>query len=178
MSLTPVEAVNEFFAPAQFFDMDDGKKLSSAGFEPYQAGYLFATAPTRERRRGSSAVTFMPQLVTWRINGDDTEPQTANLRRTTSKVAAANARSAVAKGGVTLAGTRRFVDPRFHAGVHREAADVRHLKQHDADQVDGAPAAAARSATLIALDALPRPERRAGGERPGVGVPRVGVSHG
>ena len=31
MALTAAEPVKEFFAPAQFFDMDDGKKLWSAG---------------------------------------------------------------------------------------------------------------------------------------------------
>jgi hypothetical protein len=152
--LTAVEPVNEPFAPAQFFDMDDGKKLSSAGFEQYQAGYVFATDTNKANVQGGSAFTFMPQLVTWQINSDGSETQIANYTPTDDKVAAANQRSAVAKGGLTQAGTRRFVN-RALAQAFSEVVPTFVIGDNTTLlQVDKTPAAAVRSATLIALDAF------------------------
>jgi hypothetical protein len=157
VSLTAVEPVNEPFAPAQFFDMDDGKKLSSAGFEQYQAGYVFATDANKANVQGGSAFTFMPMLTTLQINSDGTETQIANYTPTDDKVAAANQRSAVARGGLTLAGTRRFVNRAFAQAfsevvptfVITDSATLQALP--DSVKV---PTAAQRSATLIALDGV------------------------
>ena len=156
VSLTAVEPVKEFFAPAQFFDMDDGKKLSSAGFEPYQAGYLFATADNPQNVQEGSAVTFKPKLVSVQINSDGSDTPLADYTPTDAKVTAANQRSAVAKGGLTQAGTRRFVNRAF-AQAFTEAvptfviSDSATLKPLPNVTV---PAAAQRSATLIALDSV------------------------
>lgn len=38
VTLNKLSANQDFFAPAQYFQMDDGKKLSSAGFEQRQSG--------------------------------------------------------------------------------------------------------------------------------------------
>ncbi len=152
--LTAVEPVNEPFAPAQFFDMDDGKKLSSPGFEQYQAGYVFATDANNANVQGGSAFTFMPQLVTWQINSDGSETQIANYTPTDEKVAAANQRSAVAKGGLTQAGTRRFVNRAFVQAFSEVVPSFVIGDNTTLLQVDKTPAAAVRSATLIALDAF------------------------
>jgi hypothetical protein len=155
--LTAVQAVNEAFAPAQFFDMNDGKKLSSAGFEQYQAGYLFATADGKNAR-GGSTVTFQPEVQTFLINSDGSDTLLTNMHYvpTDPSVAAANKRSAVAKGGLTLAGTRRFVNRAFTQSFSEQLptfviGDSTTLAVPTNARVP-APAAAVRSATLIALD--------------------------
>ncbi len=154
VSLTAVQAVNEPFAPAQFFDMDDGKKLSSAGYEQYQAGYLFATADGKNAQ-GGSTVTFTPQLQTFVINSDgsDTLITGPAYKPTDTKVAAFNKRSAVAKGGLTLAGTRRFVNRAFTPSfTERLPTFVIGDSTTLAVPTVAPPAPAVRSATLIALD--------------------------
>ncbi len=154
VSLTAVQAVNEPFAPAQFFDMDDGKKLSSAGYEQYQAGYLFATTDGKNAE-GGSTVTFTPQLQTFVINSDgsDTLITGPAYKPTDTKVAAFNKRSAVAKGGLTLAGTRRFVNRAFTPSfTERLPTFVIGDSTTLAVPTVAPPAPAARSATLIALD--------------------------
>jgi hypothetical protein len=156
VSLTAVEPVKEFFAPAQFFDMDDGKKLSSAGFEPYQAGYLFATADNPQNVQEGSAVTFMPMLMSFQINSDGSDTPLGEYKPTDAKVTAANQRSAVAKGGLTQAGTRRFVNRAFTQAFKEVApmfviSDSTTLKPLPNVTV---PAAAQRSAMLIALDGV------------------------
>ncbi|HEY6477232.1 MAG TPA: DUF6603 domain-containing protein, partial [Polyangia bacterium] len=152
--LTAVEPVNEPFAPAQFFDMDDGKKLSSPGFEQYQAGYVFATDANKANVQGGSAFTFMPQLVTWQINSDGSQTQIADFPPTDDQVAAANQRSAVAKSGLTQAGTRRFVNRAFVQAFSEVVPTFVIGDNTTLFQVANSPVATVRSATLIALDAL------------------------
>jgi hypothetical protein len=158
VSLTAVEAVNEDFAPAQFFDMDDGKKLSSAGFEQYQAGYLFGTTDGKNAQGGSS-VTFQPKTRTLVINSDGSDTEfDDDYKPTDPQVAAFNNRSAVAKGGLALAGTRRFVNRAFAQSFSQVLptfviTDTTTLAvPTTAPATVPAPAAAVRSATLIALD--------------------------
>ena len=158
VSLTAVEAVNEDFAPAQFFDMDDGKKLSSAGFEQYQAGYLFATADGKNAEGGSS-VTFQPKTRTLVINSDGTDTEfDDDSMPTDAQVTAFNKQSAIAKGGLAQAGTRRFVNRAFAQSFSQVLptfviTDTTTLAAPTNPTVP-APAAAVRSATLIALDAF------------------------
>jgi len=107
-ALKTLAPVSDFFAPAQFFQMDDGKKLSAPGFEEKQAGYVFAENDNN-LRAGSNA-TVDSNYTTYIIAADgtisdpqfDTTPQGA--------VTGQNKRSAVAMGGVTQLGTRRFID--------------------------------------------------------------------
>jgi uncharacterized protein DUF6603 len=164
VSLTAVEPVNEFFAPAQFFNMDDGKKLSSAGFEQHQAGYVFATAANKANVQGGSAFTFTPQLVTLQINPDGSDTPIGSYTPSDAKVTAANQRSAVAKGGLTQAGTRRFVN-RALVQAFSEVVPMFVIGDNTTLlQVAQTPVAAVRSATLIALDAFraQNPELAAG----------------
>jgi hypothetical protein len=151
VALTAVEKVNEFFAPAQFFDMDDGKKLSSAAFESYQAGYLFATA--NGNVHGGTSVTSQPQLQTIVINSDgsDTVVDTP-FTPTDNAVSAANTRSAVAKGGLTQAGTRRFINRLFTQPFTEQVSTFVIATSATLIKADQTPDAAVRSATLIALD--------------------------
>ena len=154
VSLKAVQPVNEFFAPAQFFEMNDGKKLSSAAFEQYQAGYLFATAAGKNAQ-GGSTVTFAPVTQTFVINSDgsDTLLPTVNYTPSNAKVTAFNKRSAVARGGLTLAGTRRFVDRAFTQSFTEKLATfvIGSSATLDLPAVSP-PAPSVRSATLIALD--------------------------
>ncbi len=155
VKLTALEAVSEFFAPAQFFNMDDGKKLSSAGFEHYQAGYLFATA--QGNAQGGSTTSPALTIDTYFIagNGTITGPvETQPPPNNSAKVGAANTRSAVAKNGLTLAGTRRFVDRGLVEAFTEKVPTFVITSNATLVKTAGAPAAAVRSATLIALDAF------------------------
>ncbi len=155
VKLTAAEAVSEFFAPAQFFEMNDGKKLSSAGFEHYQAGYLFATA--KGNAQGGSTTSPALTIDTYFIagNGAITGPvETQPPPNNSAKVGAANTRSAVAKNGLTLAGTRRFVDRGLVEAFTEKVPTFVITSNATLVKTAGAPAAAVRSATLIALDAF------------------------
>lgn len=155
VSLTPVEATNEFFAPAQFFDMNDAKKLSSAGFESYQAGYLFATAASPKNVQAGSSTPKALTYNTFVIGGDGTitGPQQAPPPPDdNAQVTAANARSAVTRGGVTLAGTRRFINFALAQAFTEKLPTFVISSNTTLTGATGAPAAAVRSATLIALD--------------------------
>ncbi len=155
VSLTPVEATNEFFAPAQFFDMNDAKKLSSAGFESYQAGYLFATAASPKNVQAGSRAPKTLTYNTFVIGGDGTitgPQQTPPPPNDNAQVTAANTRSAVTRGGVTLAGARRFINLAFTQAFTEKLPAFVISTNTTLAVATGAPAAAARSATLIALD--------------------------
>ncbi len=151
VALTAAEAVTEFFAPAQFFEMDDGKKLSSAGFEEYQAGYLFATA-TGNAQGGSTAPKTL-SVHTVIINSDGTETPAADYTPTSTVSNAAGARSAVAKGGLTQAGTRRFIDRAF-TPPFTETVQTFVIASNTAMTQVTSGAGQVRSAVLIALDAF------------------------
>jgi hypothetical protein len=151
--LTPSSPVSEFFAPAQFFAMDDGKKLSSPAFEQYQAGYLFATA--KGNAQGGSTTSPALTIDTYFIAGDGTitgpvemQPPADNNK----KVAAANTRSAVAKRGLALAGTRRFVNRAFTQAFTENVPTFVITSKTTLKTAAGVPAAAVRSAALIAID--------------------------
>jgi hypothetical protein len=149
--LTAIEPVNEFFAPAQFFDMDDGKKLSSAGFEQYQSGYLFATA--NGNVQGGSTVTLTPAIQTFVINSDGSDTPLPNTYTPSNPaVTAASTRSAVARGGLTQAGTRRFVDRGFAQAFTENVPTFVIASNTTMQAATSAPVQAVRSATLIALD--------------------------
>ncbi len=107
-TLKTLSPVNDFFAPAQYFQMDDGKKLSAPGFEEKQAGYVFGENDAN--LRAGSHATVQSNYTTYIIAGDGTisEPQIAQTPQ--AQVAGQNKRSAVALGGVTQLGTRRFID--------------------------------------------------------------------
>jgi len=107
-ALKTLAPVSDFFAPAQFFQMDDGKKLSAPGFEEKQAGYVFAENDNN-LRAGSNA-TVDSNYTTYIIAADGTisDPQFDTTPQT--QVTGQNKRSAVALGGVTQLGTRRFID--------------------------------------------------------------------
>jgi len=107
-TLKTLAPVSDFFAPAQFFQMDDGKKLSAPGFEQQQAGYVLGE--NNNNLRAGSNATVDSNYTTYIIAADgtisdpqfDTTPQGA--------VTGQNKRSAMEMGGVTQLGTRRFID--------------------------------------------------------------------
>ena len=107
-ALTPLSPVNDFFAPAQYFQMDDGKKLSAAGFEQEQAGYVFGENAANLRQGSNAGVQSNYQ--TYIIAGDGTISGPQVDQATNAQVTGQNKRSAVALGGVTQLGTRRFID--------------------------------------------------------------------
>jgi hypothetical protein len=109
LPLQVVSANKDFFAPAQYFQMDDGKKLSSAGFEQQQSGYVFAENPNNVRAGSNAPKTLT--YDTFLIAGDGSiTPAPAPYVAPNTHVTALNKRSAVAVGGAAQAGTRRFID--------------------------------------------------------------------
>jgi hypothetical protein len=107
-TLRKLSEVNDFFAPAQYFQMDDGKKLSAPGFEQLQAGYVFGENDAN--LRAGSHATVQSNYTTYLIAGDGTISQPRNDVTPQAQVTGQNKRSAVALGGVTQLGTRRFID--------------------------------------------------------------------
>jgi hypothetical protein len=98
----------------------------------------------------------MPMLMSFQINSDGSDTPLGEYKPTDAKVTAANQRSAVAKGGLTQAGTRRFVNRAFTQALKEFApmfviSDSTTLKPLPNVTV---PAAAQRSAMLIALDGV------------------------
>jgi hypothetical protein len=67
-------------------------------------------------------------------------------------VSAANTRSAVAKGGLTQAGTRRFINRLFTQPFTEQVPTFVIATSATLVKADQTPDAAVRSATLIALD--------------------------
>lgn len=150
LTLQTLAPVNDFFAPAQFFQMDDGKKLSSPGFELRQAGYTFGENANNLRAGSHAAKTL--NFATSIIAADGTITDVPPFQASNAHVAALNKRSAVALFGATQAGTRRFVDR-----LLTQAFDVRPpafvLASATAlTAITGGPAATTRSAALLALD--------------------------
>ena len=107
-TLTTLSPVKDFFAPAQYFQMDDGKKLSAAGYEQEQAGYVFGENSANLRAGSQAPVTS--NYTTYIIAGDGTISEPRNDTATQAQMTGQNKRSAVAVGGVTQLGTRRFID--------------------------------------------------------------------
>jgi hypothetical protein len=153
VSLTAVSPINENFAPAQFFDMGDAKKLSSPGFEQYQAGYLFATAANPKNVQAGSNAAKTLSIQTFVIGSDGSEtlvepPYTPS----NAHVTGTNQRSAVAKLGLTLAGTRRFINRTLTQAFIEKVLTYVIASNSTLKAVSAAPAASVRSAALIALD--------------------------
>ncbi|HEY7371752.1 MAG TPA: hypothetical protein VIF57_06205, partial [Polyangia bacterium] len=137
--------------------MDDGKKLSSSGFEQRQSGYVFG-----ENDNNVRAGTNAPKTLTYDtfvIAGDGTispEP-VSSYEATNDHVTGVNKRSAVALFGATQSGTRRFID-RLVTQAFQVSQPTFVLSSTSAltalAAVDGGITATTRSAALLALDAL------------------------
>jgi hypothetical protein len=153
VSLTAASPINEYFAPAQFFDMGDAKKLSSPGFEQYQAGYLFATAANPKNVQAGSNAPKTLSIQTFVIGSDGSETQVEPpYIPSNAHVTGTNQRSAVAKLGLTLAGTRRFINRTLTQAFIEKVLTYVIASNSTLKAVSGAPVASERSAALIALD--------------------------
>ena len=108
LTLTALSPIKDFFAPAQYFQMDDGKKLSAAGFEQDQSGYVFGE--NANNLRGGSNAGVVSKYQSFIIGSDGTINDAPEYEATNAHVTSLNKRSAVALGGATQAGTRRFID--------------------------------------------------------------------
>ena len=111
LALTKQDVLKDFFAPAQFFELNDAKKLSAKSFDKYGSGYSFAIKPNNIE---AGSIGTKPIQYTTKILGSGgtvTDPQLHDLPP--EHLAAKSATSAVAKGGFAQSGTRRYVDPAF-----------------------------------------------------------------
>ena len=103
----------------------------------------------------TSTVTFTPAVQTFVINSDGSDTPLPNpYTPSNPAVTAAGTRSAVAKGGLMQAGTRRFVDRGFTQVFNEQVPAFVIASNTTMTAVTAAPAEAVRSATLIALDAF------------------------
>lgn len=152
VSLTAASPINEHFAPAQFFDMGDAKKLSSPGFEQYQAGYLFATAASPKNVQAGSNAAMTLTIETFVIGSDGSETKVDDYTPSNAHVTGTNQRSAVAKRGLPLVGTRRFINRTLTPAFTEKVLTYVIASTSTLKAVSGAPAASVRSAALIALD--------------------------
>jgi hypothetical protein len=157
VTLKKLGANKDFFAPAQYFQMDDGKKLSSSGFEQRQSGYVFGENDNNVRAGSNAPKTLT--YDTFLIAGDGTispEP-VSSYEATNDHVTGVNKRSAVVLGGATQSGTRRFID-RLVTQAFQVNQPTFVLSSTSAltalAAVDGGITATTRSAALLALDAL------------------------
>jgi len=137
--------------------MDDGKKLSSSGFEQRQSGYVFGENDNNVRAGSNAPKTLT--YDTFLIAGDGTispEP-VSSYEATNDHVTGVNKRSAVVLGGATQSGTRRFID-RLVTQAFQVNQPTFVLSSTSAltalAAVDGGITATTRSAALLALDAF------------------------
>jgi len=137
--------------------MDDGKKLSSSGFEQRQSGYVFGENDNNVRAGSSAPKTLT--YDTFLIAGDGTigPAPVASYEATNDHVTGVNKRSAVVLGGATQSGTRRFID-RLVTQAFQVNQPTFVLSSTSAltalAAVDGGITATTRSAALLALDAF------------------------
>jgi hypothetical protein len=110
LALTKLDTLQDFFAPAQFFDMNETKKLSAKSFDKYGSGYSFAIKPANIE--AGSIATKAIQYTTLILGSGGTVTQPL-YDLPPAHLAAKSATSAVAKGGFVQSGTRRYVDPAF-----------------------------------------------------------------
>lgn len=104
--------VEDSFAPAQYFELDDATKLSAKSYEKHQAGYRLA-ANDRDVKSGSK-VSFEPSLRTLVIAADGSAtPASAEYVPTEAHVNGSATRSVSALFGSLQLGMRRYIDPRF-----------------------------------------------------------------
>jgi hypothetical protein len=111
LPLTKVDTLKDFFPPAQFFDLNEAKKLSAKSFDKYGSGYSFGIG-SRNLEPGSSApktVTYTTVILGSGNTPTQTNPGDYDLPDT--HLAAKSATSAVARGGFGQSGTRRYIDP-------------------------------------------------------------------
>ena len=122
LTLKRLSPVNDFFAPAQYFQMDDGKKLSSPGFEQEQSGYVFGENENNLRAGSNAGVTVEYQSFIIAADGtisDAPKYQPDERARAGSQQAE---RGGAGRGG---AGRHAAVHrPADHAGVRRAPAEV------------------------------------------------------
>ena len=159
LTLKRLSPVNDFFAPAQYFQMDDGKKLSSPGFEQEQSGYVFGENENNLRAGSNAGVTV--EYQSFIIAADGTISDAPKYQPTNAHVQGLNKRSAVALGGAAQAGTRRFIDR-----LITQAFDVRPPKFILSNNLSLAAitglTAVSRTAALLSLDGYraQKPEER------------------
>jgi hypothetical protein len=111
LALTKLETLKDFFAPAQFFELNEAKKLSAKSFDKYGSGYSFAINPNNLEPGSSApkAVTYTTVILGSGNTPTQTNPGDYNLPDT--HLAAKSRTSAVARGGFAQSGARRYIDP-------------------------------------------------------------------
>jgi hypothetical protein len=100
--------VKDFFAPAQFFEMDDAKKLSAKSFEEKSAGYTLSI-DANDVGLGSTKVAVLDYDTI--ILGPAGESAPTRFDLPAAHLIAMNRKNAVALSGAVQAGTLKYLDP-------------------------------------------------------------------
>jgi hypothetical protein len=157
VTLNKLSANKDFFAPAQYFQMDDGKKLSSAGFEQRQSGYVFGENENNVRAGSNAPKTLTYSTFLIAGDGQISPAPTPSFTAPNDHVTGLNKRSAVALGGAAQSGTRRFIDrlvtQAFQVNQLTFVLSSTSALTPLAESVGGI-TATTRSAALLALDAF------------------------
>ena len=107
-TVTEPTRVSDYFAPAQFQNMSDADRLSSASFVNLPAGFTIASDAVSFGASASAGLVY--DTIVFNTDGSESEfPQQYNP--TQAHVTAVTGRSAVALGGIRGAALARFVDP-------------------------------------------------------------------
>jgi hypothetical protein len=152
--------VEDSFAPAQYFALDDGTKLSAKSYEKREAGYRLA-ANERDLKIGSK-VSFEPAFETLVIAADGSATSAGDYTPTEAHVNGSTTRSAVALFGTLQLGTRRYIDPRFIQPFRLPQLTFQFAQVSNLFGSSTAPAATTRTEALLLYAAFLRaqPEQR------------------
>jgi hypothetical protein len=152
--------VQDLFAAAQYFSMNDAQKLSAKSFEKYGAGYRLSTRQN-DLELGSTASKHVV-YETRAIAADGTITSLPNHEPVEAQLTAANQKSAVARFGFRRVATHKYVDPRLQQAFSIRIPAFVIASTTNLFGVANVPPAASRSETLLALDDLVArsPERR------------------
>jgi hypothetical protein len=150
-ALSTLDKVLDFFAPAQFFEMNEAKKLSAPSFEKKQAGYVLA-GNTGSTEVGSVAFKEMKYDTVILGTGGGTSPA-AEYELPDAQLSASSLRNAVASRGFGRAGVNRFLSPTATQPFAIQDVGFVITRARDLARLNPNAAPLSRTDALIALDA-------------------------
>lgn len=101
-------AVQDLFAPAQFFPMSDAEKLASPSFEEMQAGMRFGSDGIAFDDDGIVASPLQFETIVIDAAGESSRPKVARYTLSTKRLDAQMLEAAVAKAPLRSSGQARF----------------------------------------------------------------------
>ena len=103
-----IEAVEDDFAPAHFFDFDDADKLSMESYVPMEAGFSINANRVDIGSDGSQVMAYKTEFIT--AEGEKFEDPTTYIP-TQAQLRQMLKRCASALGGIRRAGPRKYIVP-------------------------------------------------------------------